>query len=81
MVTQEEIKEVYGLLKDRKINPTGTFDGGGRFYLTNSDLIAVRAPSRRWPYSHMTAGRTLKYVKAVAAKYQPENLEELRKLV
>ena len=33
------INEVYKLLKNRTINPDGTFDSAGRFYLKNNDLI------------------------------------------
>ena len=77
----EAIREVWNLLKDRKINPAGTFDSGGRFWSANADLISVRAPSRRWPYSHMSACRTLRYVKAVAEKYRCTNKNELLKRV
>jgi hypothetical protein len=64
-----EVKKVYELLKSRIINPSGCFDGAGRFYLEHSDLVSVRSPSRLWPYTQMNAGRTLKYVKAVAKKF------------
>lgn len=73
MSNNNAINEVYELLKNRVINPAGTFDNAGRFWLDNRDLINVREPSRAWPYSQMTAGRTLKYVKAVAKKFNCEN--------
>ena len=78
MLNLPEIKEVYQELKDRVINPAGTFDKGGRFYAENADLISVRTPSRAYPYSHMTACRTLKYCKKVAEKFGCKNAEELR---
>lgn len=84
-VTEREKKEmisvVYNELKNREINPSGTFDKGGRFYLDESDLISVRAPSRSYPYSQMTAGRTRKYVKAIFEKYNCETVEQLRRRV
>lgn len=73
MSNNNAINEVYQLLKNRVINPAGTFDNAGRFWLDNRDLINVREPSRAWPYSQMMAGRTLKYVKAVAKKFNCEN--------
>ena len=76
-LTTDEIKSVYQQLRDRKINPAGTFDSGGRFYAKNSDLINVRSPSRAWPFSELVACRTLKYVKAVADKFKCETISEL----
>ena len=76
------IKKVYELLKNREINPAGYFDNAGRFWLENSDLVDVREPSRSWPYSQMMAGRTLKYVKAVAKKFECQNdFEKLKSKV
>ena len=72
---------VYKELQSRKIHPAGEFDGGGRFYLTNNDLVNVRTPSRSWPYSQMVAGRTKKYVKRVAEKFNCKNIETLRRAV
>ena len=71
------IKTVYEQLKNRQINPAGTFDKAGRFYLKHSDLVSVRSPSRAWPYSQMLAGRTKKYVAAVAEKYNCSTVSEL----
>lgn len=71
------IKEVYEMLKSREVHPSGEFDGGGRFYATNSHLIDVREPSRAYPYSHMSACRTLKYVKAVAKHFDCKTKEDL----
>ena len=72
------IDEVYQALKDRDIHPSGTFDNGGRFYAANQDLIFVRAPARKWPFSHMQACRTKKYVEKVCAKFDCQTLEELK---
>jgi hypothetical protein len=73
------VKEVYKMLQEREIHPSGTFDSGGRFYAYHDDLIDVRAPSRAWPHSHMIACRTLKYVKKVYDKLKIETKEELIK--
>lgn len=78
-MSNNPINQVYELLKNRSINPSGTFDKAGRFWLQNGDLINVREPSRSWPYSQMQAGRTLKYVKAVAKKFNCENDFDLLK--
>ena len=67
--TQNAIKAVFGMLKNRDINPTGTFDDAGRWYAENDDLIDVRSPSRSYPYPEMVACRTKKYVTAVAEKF------------
>jgi hypothetical protein len=72
------IREVYQELKDRVINPSGTFDKAGRWYSDNPDLIAVRSQSRAYPYSEMAACRTLKYVVAVAEKFNCKSYKTLR---
>lgn len=81
MLDNEILTQVFKLLQEREIHPSGTFDNGGRFYATHSDLINVRYPSRKWPYSHMTACRTLKYVKAINEKFNPKTKDELIKLL
>lgn len=73
---KDELKEVYALLKDRKLHPKGTFDSRGCFWLEDDELVDVRQPSPRYPYSQMTAGRTSKFVKAMAEKYKPATLQE-----
>ncbi|MDD3040767.1 hypothetical protein [Bacteroides sp.] len=53
----------YQDLRDRKTNPEGTFDKQGRFYLAEYSCCQnIRSPSRRFPYSEMKHGRTLKHV-------------------
>jgi hypothetical protein len=81
MVTENEIKEVFLLLRTRELNPKGKFDKAGRFYLDHADLVDVRDPSRAFPYSQLVAGRTLKYVKKVVEKFNPQSKDELLKLV
>jgi len=81
MITKEDMKDVYEMLKNRLIHPSGTFDKSGRFYAANDDLINVRTPSRAWPFSHMMACRTLKYVKKVAEKFDCETKEDLIKMI
>jgi hypothetical protein len=76
-ITPEEMKAVYLALKNRDKNPRGTFDKKGIFYITDSELINVRSPSRRYPYSQMNAARTAKFVKALAKKYRVRSLREL----
>ncbi len=73
-------KEVYTMLKDRKIHPAGKSDGK-RWYATNNDLLDVRNPSAAWPWSQMVACRTLKYVKNVMAKFECKNKDDLIKCV
>lgn len=74
---QQIIQQVYEMLKNRKINPSGQFDSAGRFYAKNGELINVRQPSRHYPYSQMVACRTKKYVKAVAEYYNCKTEQEL----
>lgn len=74
---KEAIQEVYELLQARVIHPSGEFKNGNKFYLDNSELVNVRAPSWRYPYSQMVAGRTKKYVKAFCEKYKCKNKQEL----
>lgn len=67
--TAAEIQTVYIALKERKIHPEGSFDRQGRWYPTaaeNVNLDHIREPSRRYPFSYMTACRTLRHVKALA---------------
>lgn len=71
------VKEVYEMLKNRELHPSGKFDNGGRFYAKNDDLINVRSPSRAFPYSQLVACRTLKYVRAVQEKFKCKNKQEL----
>lgn len=56
----------YISLRDRVTNPDGTFDKQGRFYLDGrseySCCQGIRSPSKRFPYSEMKHGRTLKHV-------------------
>ena len=78
---KEEIAEVYKALKDRVIHPAGDFDKAGRWYAEHSELISVRSPSRSWPYSQMMACRTLKYVNAVADKFECKSKTELEKYI
>lgn len=56
----------YQNLRDRVTNPDGTFDKQGRFYLAGrseySCCQSIRSPSKRFPYSEMKHGRTLKHV-------------------
>ncbi|MDO4896305.1 MAG: hypothetical protein Q3971_02985 [Moraxella sp.] len=76
-VSKDDLKAVYTMLKDRQLHPTGEFDKQGRFWLEDSELVDVRTPSTKYPYSQMTAGRTSKFVKAMAEKYKPQTLSEL----
>ena len=75
------IESVYRKLQNREIHPSGQFDSGGRFYLDNADLVKVRTPSRAYPYSQMLAGRTKKYVKGVAEKFNCENEEDILRCI
>ena len=77
----EIIRSVYEKLKNREIHPSGKFDNGGRWYADNADLICVRNPSRAYPYSEMSACRTLKYVRKVAEKYNCKTEKQLIEMV
>lgn len=79
--TENMVNAVYADLKDRKIHPSGSFDTEGRWWAEHRDLIDVRAPSRRFPYSEMLACRTRKYVAAVQKKFNCKSVEELRAMV
>lgn len=76
-VSKDDLKAVYQLLKDRKIHPKGIFDKMGRFYLEDDELVDVRSPSAKYPFSQMNAGRTAKFVKAIAEKYKVQSKDEL----
>jgi hypothetical protein len=76
-LTKDDIKSVYVMLKNREIHPSGDFDKQGRFYLSDAELVDVRTPSTKYPYSQMNAGRGAKFVKAMADKYGCQNVGEL----
>jgi len=79
-VSKEDMKSVYRQLRDREQHPRGSFDKQGRFYLRDGELVNVRSPSVAYPYSQMQAGRTLKFVKALAEKYKCQTLFELQEV-
>lgn len=76
LLTKDELKEVYQKLKDRELHPKGKWDSRGCFWLEDAELVDVRKPSPRYPYSQMQAGRTSKFVKSMAEKYKPQSLQE-----
>ena len=76
-ISNEELKSVYLELKNRIKNPRGEFDSAGRFYAKDGELLDVRSPSVKYPYSQMNAARTAKFVKALAEKYKVQSLNEL----
>ncbi|MFC4253178.1 SprT-like domain-containing protein [Sinimarinibacterium flocculans] len=51
---------------ERRSNPSGRFDHGGRWYPDAAELqeccAAVRAPTRNWPFSLMSHCRTIAHV-------------------
>ncbi len=75
------IVDVYAMLKNREVHPSGSFDKAGRFYAEHGELISVRSPSRAYPYSQMQACRTLKYVKAIVEHFGCTSKEEILKLI
>lgn len=79
-LSDEDIKKVFLKLKNREADPAGSFDKAGIFYLTDYELVDVRAPSDSYPYSKMNAGRTAKFVKSLSDKYKCETLEDLEKV-
>lgn len=76
-VSKDDLKAVYIMLKDRLLHPAGEFDKMGRFYLEDYELVDVRSPSSKYPFSQMNAGRTSKFVAAIADKYKVQNRDEL----
>lgn len=51
---------------ERRSNPTGKFDRGGRWHPDSTEwqecCAAVRAPTRNWPYSLLSHCRTISHV-------------------
>ena len=76
-MSKEIINTVYQELKERNIHPSGRFDNAGRFYAEHQDLISVREPSRRFPFSQMAACRTKKYVTRVCEWFDCTTVEQL----
>lgn len=76
-LSRDVYKEVYVMLKDRALHPTGSFDKAGRFYLKDSELVDCRRPSAKYPYTQMNAARTASFVKAISRKYACSSKEEL----
>jgi len=64
---EKKIEKIYRDRKDRVAHPEGEFDGGGRFYPSETEeqecCAEIRSPSRAYPYSLMVHCRTLKHVK------------------
>ena len=58
----------YIKLRDRVVHPVGEFDKQGRFILTvRCDCcVGIRRPSKRYPYSQMTHGRSFVHVATAA---------------
>lgn len=66
---QTAVRLVYGAMRDRQIHPHGDFDWQGRRYpsfIQSAGGMTVRSPSKHYPYSYMTACRTLKHTRRVA---------------
>lgn len=74
----------YIRLRDRITNPRGTFDGGGRFYLDDSErhecCDGIRTPSRRFPYSEMVHARTAIHVAAMHG-LEPKSVRRAAKVL
>ena len=53
-------------LRDRRADPEGTFDQGGRWYPAEALTCcgSIRTPSRAWPWSYMLHCRTVAHVAA-----------------
>lgn len=53
----------------RLVNPAGSFDKQGRFYLDQSEIKSccqgIRQPSKAFPYSQMLHARTKKHCQAL----------------
>lgn len=66
------VAKMYNDRQSRRTNPDGTFDNGGRFYLSEAERCecceGIRPPSKAWPYSQMVHARTLRHVRNLVAK-------------
>lgn len=73
------IYDVFRMLKGKHLTPRGQRDVRGRFWAKNADLINVRPPGLFWPStdSQLNACRRLKYVLAVAKKYNCKTVNDL----
>lgn len=62
----QEAAQEYLNRQNRISHPDGRFDNGGRFYLAENEQCdcckSIRTPSRSYPYSQMTHGRTMLHV-------------------
>lgn len=76
-LSKDDLKAVFTMLQERKLHPRGEFDKQGRFYLQDSELVNVCPPSFKYPYSQMTAGRSLKFIRALVDTYKPQSRDEL----
>jgi hypothetical protein len=66
------VERLYKARKARKAHPQGKQDKQGRWYPSDAEdadgfTANVRSPSAAWPWSYMTAARTKKHIKALAA--------------
>ena len=63
----ERAKAIYADRQNRREHPDGTFDGGGRWYPSDTEQCPccdkIRSPSRRWPYSLMLHCRSYGHIK------------------
>ena len=70
--------------KNRDEHPEGEFDNGGRWYpdeIENLDTRHYRTPSRSFPYSYMTACRTLRHaVEDLEFLFAPSALRASKRL-
>ena len=69
-------------LRDRRADPEGTFDRGGRWHPAETLACcgAIRTPSRAWPYSYLLHCRTVAHV-AAAQGYPAATLRAAAKRV
>jgi hypothetical protein len=76
--SKEQINTVYTAMKERLMNPEGSFDKQGRWYPSAEQRCCsdncpgtLRAPTKAYPYSWMLHCRTRKHCAYLAAS-QPE---------
>ena len=68
------IQTVYAAMRDRQLNPSGDFDGQGRWYPSTAQEaggMTVISPTRWHPYAYLIACRTRKHTRR-AAEASPE---------
>lgn len=74
---------IFRARQERVVHPAGTFDNGGRFFAgpeENFPAGRYRPPSRSYPWSHMTACRSLLHVATRLIRLDDDGVRQARRL-